>query len=56
MPTHNTGPSPRTSSPGNQRRMRFATVQPQEQEPEVMADQQGQEFVQQTDRTESTAS
>ena len=55
-PAHNAGPGPRTSGPGNQRRTRFAAVQPQEQEQEVMADQQGQESVQQTDRTEPTAS
>ena len=52
----NTGPSPRTSGPENQRRTQFAAVQPQEQEPEVMADQQGQESAQQADRTDPTAS
>ena len=38
---HNIGPGPRTSGLGKQRRMRFAVVQLQEQEQEVMADQQG---------------
>ena len=45
-PAHNAGPGLRTSGLGNQRTTRFATVQPQEQEPEVMADQQGQESAQ----------
>ena len=55
-PAQNIGPGPRTSGPGNQRRTRFATVQPQDQNSEVMADQQGQESAQQADRTEPTAS
>ena len=56
-PTRNTGPGPRTSGPGNQRRTRFALVHPQDQqEPEVVADQQGQESAQQADRTDPAAS
>ena len=55
-PTQNTGPGQRTSGPGNQRRTRFAVVQPQEQDSEVMADQQGQESAQQADRSDPTAS
>ena len=55
-PAQNTGPGPRTSGPGNQCKTRFAAVQPQEQDSEVMADQQGQESAQQADRTKPTAS
>ena len=56
-PNRNTGPGPRTSGPGNQRRTRFAAAQPQEQEEQqVMADQQGQESAQQADKQEPTAS
>ena len=42
-PTRNTGPGQRMSGPGNQRWTRFAAAPPHDQEPEVMADQQGQE-------------
>ena len=55
-PTHNTGPGPRTFGLGNQRRTQFAAVQSQDQEHEVMADQQGQESIQQADRIEPIAS
>ena len=55
-PAQNTGPGPRTSGPGNQRRTRFAAVQLEEQDSEVMADQQGQESAQQADRSDPTAS
>ena len=55
-PTRNTGPGLRTSGPGNQRRTRFAAAQPPDQEPEEMADQQGQGAAQQAARTEPTAS
>ena len=55
-PTQNTGPGPRTSGPGNQRRTWFAAVQPQDQDTEVMADQQGQESAQQADKSDPTAS
>ena len=55
-PTQNTGAGQRTSGPGNQRRTRFAAVQPQDQDTEVMADQQGQESAQQAYRSDPTAS
>ena len=55
-PTQNTGPGQRTSGLGNQRRTRFAAVQPQDQDTEVMADQQGQESAQQADRSDPTTS
>ena len=56
-PTRPAGPGPRNTGAGNQRRTRFATVQPQE--PEVMAGeagQQDQEAVQQTARQDTTVS
>ena len=55
-PAQNTGLGPRTFGPGNQRKTRFAAVQPQEQDSEVMVDQQGQESAQQADRSDPTAS
>ena len=57
-PKGNSGPGQRTTGSGNQRRMRFAAMQPQDQEDtsQVMADQQGQESGQQPDKQDTAAS